>query len=66
MFDDLREQSRAADYVDEIEAEPASTRLADFVNSFSPRQRFVIALMIFANATFWGCLCLMITGRIGV
>lgn len=68
MFDDLREQSITAtdyEYDDKPEAALVS-RLTDFVNSFSPKQRFFIALMLFLNVTFLGCLCLVVTGRIAM
>ena len=68
MFDDLREQSiTATDYeYDDVQGSAAIARLTDFVNSFSPKQRFLIALMLFFNVTFLGCLCLIITGRIAL
>ena len=64
MFDDLREQSQAADYEHEEESEELDDQLTVFINSFSAAQRFMLALMLFLSITLVGFLCLIVSGRI--
>jgi hypothetical protein len=65
MFDDLRERAAtgAAEY-EEIEKSKSSFALADILATFTPQQRFVLALMLFLNVTVIGCMCLLASGRI--
>jgi hypothetical protein len=61
MFDDLRERA-TADFED-LEPEPTNP-LAEILDSFNPKQRFVLSLMLLLNVVVIGCMCLIAFGRI--
>ena len=64
MFDDLRERAASAAEYEEVPEPKSSSALVDIVGTFTPQQRFVLALMLFLNVTVIGCMCLVASGRI--
>lgn len=64
MFDDLRERAASAAEYDEARPPQSSSALTDVIGSFTPQQRFLMALMLFLNVAVIGCMCLVASGRI--
>lgn len=73
MFDNLRQQSMQSAPEEEEEAEPnggsplaflQSGPVAGLLNSLTPPQRFILALMLFLNVSVLGCLALIVLERI--
>jgi hypothetical protein len=63
MFDDLRERAEA-EYED-LERESGSvTTLTGLLAGITPKQRFILSLMLLLNVTVIGCMCLIALGRI--
>lgn len=63
MFDDLRQSSAAAvqEEEEELTHRPLMERMPVF-KDLAPRQRFLVALLIFFNVVVLGFGCLLATG----
>ncbi len=70
MFDNLRQQSMdESDQADEESgggggASALRERGLTLVNTLTPFQRFVLALMLFLNVSVLGCAALLVFGKI--
>jgi hypothetical protein len=62
MFEDLRNVSTEPEALEEPQTSLVE-RLPLFVN-LKPRERFVIALLLFLNVAVLGCACLLVFERI--
>lgn len=62
MFEDLRNVSTEPETFEEPQASLVE-RLPLFAN-LKPRERFVIALLLFLNVAVLGCACLLVFDRI--
>jgi len=61
MVEDLREQAILAE--EEFEREEEARRARFFLN-LEPRQRLVLAILLFLNVALCGCMALVMTGRV--
>lgn len=60
-FDDLRERATAEYEVEEIESTNA---LQELLGGFTAQQRFILSVFLFFYVLIFGCMCLIVTGRI--
>jgi len=63
MFDDLRERAEA-EYEDFERESKSTSTLTGLLAGITPKQRFILSLMLLLNIIVIGCMCLIALGRI--
>jgi hypothetical protein len=63
MFDDLRERAEA-EYEDLAQESKSTSTLAGLLAGITPKQRFILSLMLLLNVIVIGCMCLIALERI--
>jgi len=63
MFDNLRERAEA-EYEDLAQESKSTSTLAGLLAGITPKQRFILSLMLLLNVIVIGCMCLIALERI--
>ena len=70
MFDNLRQQSVEGSALEESSADSSTSAFSvqglGLIRGLTPQQRFILALMLFLNASVLGCATLLVFERVAL
>jgi hypothetical protein len=64
MLDELREQAKMEEEMEEPPRRARLAGLASVLMRLAPWQRFVLALFLFLDVALMGCMCLLMAGKV--